>query len=79
MIFLTSNLGAAEMSTVSNPRLGFHRPASEDASSNHQLGARIMRSGMAAARRKFTPEFINRLDKVVVFKSPPSAGAYCRC
>jgi len=24
---------------------------------------------MAAARRKFTPEFINRLDKIVVFKS----------
>ena len=24
---------------------------------------------MAAARRKFTPEFINRMDKIVVFKS----------
>ena len=24
---------------------------------------------MAAARREFTPEFINRLDKIVVFKS----------
>lgn len=69
MIFLTSNLGAAEMSSVSNPRLGFHRPALEDGASNNQLGARITRSGMAAARRKFTPEFINRLDKIVVFKS----------
>src|SRR6202011_5056514 len=26
-------------------------------------------AGIAAARRKFTPEFINRLDKIVVFKS----------
>jgi ATP-dependent Clp protease ATP-binding subunit ClpA len=69
IIFLTSNLGAAEMSSVSNPRLGFHRPASEDDAVNNQLGIRITRSGMAAARRKFTPEFINRLDKIVVFKA----------
>jgi hypothetical protein len=26
-------------------------------------------AGIAAARRKFTPEFINRLDNIVVFKS----------
>ena len=26
-------------------------------------------AGIAAARRNFTPEFINRLDKIVVFKS----------
>src|SRR5215831_13340861 len=31
MIFLTSNLGAAEMNSLSNPRLGFHSPAAEDA------------------------------------------------
>ena len=28
----------------------------------------MSRVGVAAARRKFTPEFINRLDRVVVFK-----------
>jgi ATP-dependent Clp protease ATP-binding subunit ClpA len=33
------------------------------------LDARITRSGVEAARRKFTPEFMNRLDKVVVFKT----------
>jgi len=29
----------------------------------------IGRSGIEAARRKFTPEFINRIDKMVVFRS----------
>jgi len=68
MIFLTSNLGAAEMSSLVSPRLGFHAPSSEDGC-QEKLSARISRSGVAAARQKFTPEFINRLDKIVVFKS----------
>jgi ATP-dependent Clp protease ATP-binding subunit ClpA len=29
---------------------------------------KISRAGVEAARRKFTPEFMNRIDKVVVFK-----------
>jgi ATP-dependent Clp protease ATP-binding subunit ClpB len=66
MVFLTSNLGAAEMSSLVSPRLGFHVPSFED---NAKLGARISDAGIAAARRKFTPEFINRLDKIVVFKT----------
>jgi ATP-dependent Clp protease ATP-binding subunit ClpB len=69
MVFLTSNLGATEMSSLLSPRLGFHVPSSESTSSDTQLSARILSAGMAAARRKFTPEFINRLDKIVVFKS----------
>jgi len=67
MIFLTSNLGATEMCELSSPRLGF-TPASEDAGFHGGREARISRIGSAAARRKFTPEFINRLDKIVVFK-----------
>ena len=66
MVFLTSNLGAAEMSSLVSPRLGFHVPSFGD---NAKLGARISDAGIAAARRKFTPEFINRLDNIVVFKS----------
>ena len=34
---------------------------------NDQLDNKIEKSGVEAARRKFTPEFMNRLDKVVVF------------
>ncbi len=69
MVFLTSNLGATEMSSLVSPRLGFHFVSSEGTGSNTKLSARISGAGMAAARRKFTPEFINRLDKIVVFKS----------
>ena len=69
MVFLTSNLGAAEMSSLVSPRLGFHAPLPDDAASNAKLSSRISGAGIAAARRKFTPEFINRLDKIVVFKS----------
>jgi ATP-dependent Clp protease ATP-binding subunit ClpB len=69
MVFLTSNLGAAEMSSLVSPRLGFHMPLLDDNARNAKLSARVSGAGIAAARRKFTPEFINRLDKIVVFKS----------
>ena len=69
MVFLTSNLGAAEMSSIVSPRLGFHFPSPEDHACNAKRSARIAQTGAQAARRKFTPEFINRLDKIVVFKA----------
>jgi ATP-dependent Clp protease ATP-binding subunit ClpB len=69
MVFLTSNLGAAEMSSLVSPRLGFHDPSFDGPGCNGKLSTRISSTGVEAARRKFTPEFINRLDKIVVFKS----------
>ena len=71
MIFMTGNLGAAEMNAMLRPRLGF---ASSEAERRHATGAidqklddKISRVGLDAARRKFTPEFMNRIDKTVVF------------
>ncbi len=69
MVFLTSNLGAAEMNSLVSPKLGFHAVASDNTGRGEKLSAQVSRIGIAAARRKFTPEFINRLDKIVVFKS----------
>jgi len=69
MVFLTSNLGASEMSSLVSPRLGFQVPSFDGSGGNGKLSTRISRTGIEAARRKFTPEFINRLDKIVVFKS----------
>jgi ATP-dependent Clp protease ATP-binding subunit ClpA len=69
MIFLTSNLGASEMNSILSPRLGFGAglvPASNG--TDEKTNQKIARSGMEAARKKFTPEFMNRLDKVVVFR-----------
>lgn len=69
MVFLTSNLGAAEMSALVSPKLGFHTPESQHNTADSKLSDRISRIGLEAARRKFTPEFINRLDKIVVFRA----------
>jgi ATP-dependent Clp protease ATP-binding subunit ClpB len=69
MIFMTSNLGAVEMSSLVSPRLGFQGPPAENNGCDAKLSDQISRTGIAAARRKFTPEFVNRLDKIVVFKS----------
>ena len=65
MIFMTSNLGASEMDSIMRPKLGFGacNPNLLDAS----VDQKITRSAVEAARRKFTPEFMNRIDKVVVF------------
>src|ERR1700683_408461 len=59
MVFLPSNLGAAEMNSLVSPRLGFHRPLLEDAASGAKLSARISGAGMAAARRKLPPAVIH--------------------
>jgi ATP-dependent Clp protease ATP-binding subunit ClpB len=67
MVFMTSNLGASEMCSLTSPRLGFHSPT-KDAGFNEEVGNRMASVGIAAARRKFTPEFINRLDKIVTFR-----------
>ena len=69
MIFMTSNLGAMEMSSLLTPRLGFRLWEADSAGDQVKLAARLSRTGVAAARRKFSPEFLNRLDKIVVFKA----------
>ena len=70
LIFMTSNLGAAEMAALGTPKLGFgaleHQPL--NATIDEKLTAKLSKTGVEAARRKFTPEFMNRIDKVVVFK-----------
>jgi ATP-dependent Clp protease ATP-binding subunit ClpB len=65
MIFLTSNLGGGEITELMTGRMGFAPtvPASERPRLEEKLG----RTATAAAKRTFAPEFMNRLDKVVVF------------
>ncbi len=72
MIFMTSNLGAAEMSAMMAPRLGFGISNQKEqiaaGVADDKLTGKLARSGVDAARRKFTPEFMNRLDKIVTFQ-----------
>ncbi len=71
MIFMTSNLGATEMESMLSPRMGLgsHSGIKDSLSSpDSRTAAKVAKSGLEAARRKFTPEFINRLSKIVVFR-----------
>jgi ATP-dependent Clp protease ATP-binding subunit ClpB len=68
MIIMTSNLGAAEMSATVSNSIGFSSAKSQ-CKSDQKLDQKIERAGVEAARRKFSPEFMNRIDKVVVFQS----------
>jgi ATP-dependent Clp protease ATP-binding subunit ClpA len=71
LIFMTSNLGAAEMGSILRPNLGFAAGDGERKNAagivDEALGGKVMRAGVEAARRKFSPEFMNRIDKIVVF------------
>jgi ATP-dependent Clp protease ATP-binding subunit ClpA len=65
LIFMTSNLGAAKMSQELRPGFGF-------GNYTHRLaGARLPKLqniGLAAVRKNFLPEFVNRLDKVITYQ-----------
>ena len=66
IIIMTSNLGAGEMSNMVDGGLGFSRKALQvDAA----FDDKINRTAVEAARRKFSPEFMNRIDKSVVFRT----------
>ena len=65
MIFMTSNLGAVDMAAMLRPGMGF---SPKGLISDDQMSAKISNAGNEAARRRFTPEFINRIDKTVVFR-----------
>jgi ATP-dependent Clp protease ATP-binding subunit ClpA len=61
---MTSNVGAAELAVkTGDAGIGFSPLGSEISQQE------IEDTAMAAARRKFTPEFLNRIDKVVVFNT----------
>src|SRR6202158_3729448 len=64
VIFLTSNLGGGEITEMMNGGLGFIQPNDKPVAG---LDKKVERTALEAARRKFSPEFMNRLDKVVVF------------
>jgi ATP-dependent Clp protease ATP-binding subunit ClpA len=66
MVFLTGNLGAREIESLVRPKLGF-APAEASAASVEEDCVKVAHVGVEAARRRFSPEFMNRLDKVVVF------------
>jgi len=66
VIFMTSNLGGAEIEELMHGGMGFIQPKDKPMAG---LDVKVARTAVEAARRKFSPEFMNRLDKIVVFHS----------
>src|SRR5881275_2880567 len=69
VVIMTSNLGAREMSEMISGGIGFAPTKTGKPSEDTEIDTKIYRTALEAARRKFSPEFMNRIDKVVVFRS----------
>ena len=65
MIFMTSNLGGAEITELMMGGMGFAPPVRPE--SKPHLDEKVEKTAADAAKRKFAPEFMNRIDKTVVF------------
>jgi ATP-dependent Clp protease ATP-binding subunit ClpA len=65
IIFMTSNLGAVQMTELMTGGMGFVRPTE---TITNLLDEKLERTAIEAARHNFSPEFVNRLDKLVVFR-----------
>ncbi len=65
MIFMTSNLGGSEITELMTGGMGFAPTVPAD--SRPRLDEKVEKTAAEAAKRKFAPEFMNRIDKVVVF------------
>ena len=71
MIFMTSNLGARDMLRELQPDIGFR---SDAAAAPDEVKRRLESIGVASVRKRFSPEFVNRLDAIVTY-TPLDANA----
>ncbi len=65
IIFFTSNLGAREMLKELQPQFGFRSAVTPEQS---ELVGRIENVALAAVRRMYSPEFVNRIDAVITYQ-----------
>jgi len=65
MIFLTSNLGSRSMMKEIRPDFGFEAGIPKE---RVDVGRKLEGIGLDAARRKFSPEFINRIDRIITYR-----------
>jgi ATP-dependent Clp protease ATP-binding subunit ClpA len=69
VVFMTSNLGAVEMTEMLAGGIGFTSGVKQDESNLAQIDQKMYHTALDVAKRKFSPEFMNRIDKVVVFRT----------
>ena len=65
LIFMTSNLGARAMFRELHPDIGFRALLPAD---THGSARKLERIGVDAVHRKFSPEFVNRIDAVIAYE-----------
>src|SRR6202167_4212326 len=66
LVFLTSNLGAKEMMREINPDFGF--ASATVSGTRDDLSQKLQGIALVAVRKKFSPEFINRIDHVITYR-----------
>jgi DNA-binding response OmpR family regulator len=64
LIFLTSNLGAHEMSRELHPEWGFQSAFLQE---KGDVANRLESIALGAVRKRFSPEFVNRIDAVITY------------
>src|SRR3954447_5707707 len=74
LVFLTSNLGAREMMREINPDFGFQAAG---AVSRPDLTGKLQNIALVAVRKRFSPEFVNRIDCIITYQplTPESLSA----
>lgn len=74
LVFLTSNLGAREMMREINPEFGFQ---SVKAAERSDLTSKLQNIALVAVRKRFSPEFVNRIDCIITYQplTPESLSA----
>jgi ATP-dependent protease Clp ATPase subunit len=65
LIFFTSNLGAREMLKEISPEIGFQ---SSSPRPRADLTSKLESIALGAVRKRFSPEFVNRIDAVVTYQ-----------
>ncbi len=63
LIFLTSNLGAREMAKQTRQRFGLAAAAPA-----RETGRTLERVALGAVKRRFSPEFVNRIDQMLTYR-----------
>ena len=65
IVFMTSNLGAREMMREIAPDIGFQSAVS---AGQDEVAGKLKKVAMNAVKRKFSPEFVNRIDHVITYQ-----------
>jgi CheY-like chemotaxis protein len=65
LVFLTSNLGAREMLREINPDFGFQ---SVKVAQRTDLTSKLQSIGLLSVRKRFSPEFVNRIDCIITYQ-----------